>query len=141
MIKGYLSFDLSRFYSTSQVYITYAEISFINLERSNHPESFASHIVVKVFDYGNSLDASDYAVGGDNLATIPISAPSYVISNDILIDQLQKAINAEKDYFQLKLGLNSTTNGDNVMDTIDIPSCIEEVWLSIDYNQFQGEEY
>jgi hypothetical protein len=129
--KGYLSFNISDLH---QRVVEYAEISFLNLEHTNHPESFASSLIVTVLDYGNSLDASDFAFGGDYLATIPISAPSYVISNDTLIEQLQKVLDDfSRNLFQLKLELNVTTNGDNVSDTVDIPSCSEEVWLSIDY--------
>ena len=68
-------------------------------------------------------------------------AGKVIVEGARLIDQLQKTIDARKDYFQLKLNLHNRTNGDNVMDTINIPSCSEEVWLSIDFNVFQGEEY
>ena len=129
--KGYLSFNISELHGRV---VDYAEISFLNLERSNHPESFASSLIVTILDYGDSLDASDFAFGGDYLATIPILAPSYVISNDTLIEQLQKVLDdSSRNLFQLKLELNVTTNGDNVLDTVDIPSCSEEVWLFIDY--------
>lgn len=129
--NGYLSFNINELHRRV---VEYAEISFLNLEHSNYPESFASSVIVTTLDYGNSLDASDFAFSGDYLATIPISAPSYVISNDTLIEQLQKVLDdPSRNLFQLKLELDVTTNSDNVSDTVDIPSCGEEVWLSIDY--------
>lgn len=137
-IKGYISFDIRELYGKT---IEYAEIRFLNLERSNNPESFASSIVVKILDYGDSLDASDFSLSGDSLATIPISAPSYLISGDTVVEPLEKVLDTYvlydrsgwSRYFQLSLELNAITNSDNVIDSVDIPSCSEEVWLFVDY--------
>ncbi len=47
---------------------------------------------------------------------------------------LQKVLDdGSRDYFQLKLGLNVTTNGDDVIDSKDIYNCSEDVGLFIRY--------
>jgi len=113
-------------------------IDFKHIENSNHTESFASNTIVKVFDYRDSLDDSYFALGGTYLESIPLSYSSFTIlgigRDPILLrDQLQKEIDTGKDYFQLKLGLDSITNGDNIMDAKDIHNCSEDIELYMSY--------
>jgi len=127
-IKGYLSFDISGLHGKT---VQDAEINFTSIRGWGNPESFASSIVVKIFNYIR-LDASDFAVGGLHLATMPISAASYTISGNTLKNELQAVLdNGVRDYFQLKLGLNATTNNDGISDVARI-NCNEAV-LYISY--------
>ena len=113
--KGYFSFDISGLHGKT---VQDAEINFTSIVSYGEPSSFASAIVVKVFNYIR-LDATDFRVGGVHLPSIPISATSYTISGNTLKNELQDVLdNSVRDYFQLKLGLNGTTNGNGVMDGV-----------------------
>ena len=123
--KGYLSFDISGLHGKT---VQDAEINFTSIESWGNPESFASSIIVKVYNYVR-LDASDFAVGGEYLASIPISATSYTISGNTLKNELQDVLDNEvRDYFQLKLGLNAATNNNGIGDDIRI-NCNEAVLI------------
>jgi hypothetical protein len=115
--KSYVSFDISGLHGKT---VQDAEINFIGINGYGNPESLASSIVVKVYNYVR-LDASDFAMGGVHLVDIPISAASYTISGNTLKNELQDVVDNEiRDYFQLKLGLNVTTNSDGIPDGITI---------------------
>ena len=134
-MKGYLSFDIRRLHGKN---VTHAELHFGDLEYYNDPESVSDTLITKVFDYGDSLDSSDFAVGGDTLGMYNFvlhSVRDITISrNPVLEDSLQKVLDDwSRDYFQLKLGLGSTTNGDNKIDALSIPDCGEQVKLYITY--------
>ena len=116
-VKGYLSFDISGLHGKT---VQDAEIKFISIIGHGEPGLFASEIVVKVFNYIR-LDASDWAVGGVQLPSIPISAASYTISGNTLKNELQDVLDNEvRDYFQLKLGLNGTTSNNGNADGVHI---------------------
>jgi len=126
--KGYLSFDISGLHGKT---VQDAEINFINFGSWGDPESLASYIVVKVYNYVR-LDPSDFAVGGVQLVNIPISAASYTISGNTLKNELQDVLDNEiRDYFQIKLGLDVATNDNGMGDGIII-NCNEAV-LYISY--------
>jgi len=126
--KGYYSFDISGLHGKT---VQDAEINFTSIMSTGHPETFASSIVVKVFNYVR-LDTSDFEVGGTHLASIPISSASYTISGNNLKNELQAVLdNGARDYFQLKLGLNVATNNNNSEDTIGI-NCAHAI-LQISY--------
>ncbi len=115
--KSYLSFDIRGLHGKT---VQDAEINFTGIRGYGNPESFASSIVVKVDNYVR-LDTSDFAMGGVHLADIPISATSYIVSGNTLKNELQDVLdNSVRDYFQLKLGLNATTNNDGIGDGIMI---------------------
>jgi len=118
-MKGYISFDISELHGKT---VLDTEIVFTNIHKAEFPEEFASIIDVKVFYY-DTLDATDFEPGGVRIATIPISATSYSISNDTLKNELQKVLDhTGREHFQLKLGLNATTNNDDSFDYIYIYS-------------------
>jgi hypothetical protein len=120
--KSYVSFDISGLHGKT---VQDAEINFISIVNGN-PGSFASSIVVKVYNYIR-LDASDFAMGGVHLVDIPISATSYTVSGNTLKNELQDVLDNEiRDYFQLKLGLNGLTNSDGT------PDCIYFDWNRIE---------
>jgi hypothetical protein len=126
--KGYLSFDITELHGRE---VQNAEIRFINLIKSGNPESFASNMDVKACDYGTVLDADDFLPGGTRLTRIPLSSTSYTISNDTLKNQLQNVLDSSRNYFQLRLGLDGTTNGDGIGDGFGIN--ISDVLLQITY--------
>ena len=111
-VKGYLSFDIR---SLSGSIIDSAQLNISGISISGDP-TFADTLVIKVFDYG-TLNMEDFAVGGTHLVSIPTSDISDHISvTNHVKDELQKAINAGKDYFQLKLGLSSPSNDNGIID-------------------------
>jgi len=115
--KGYLSFDISGLHGKT---VQDAEINFTRILGEGEPSLLASEIVVKVFNYVR-LDNSDFAVGGVQLPSIPISAASYTVSGNTLKNELQNVLDNEvRDYFQLKLGLNVATNNDGSADGVEI---------------------
>ena len=83
----------------------------------NHPELAADLVVIKVYDYGSSLDVGDGVVGGVEVKTIGTtdSLTDFNFSSTKLKEELQDAIDVDKDWFQLKFGLNGKTN-DGVAD-------------------------
>ena len=126
--KGYLSFDISGLHGKT---VQDAEINFMRILGEGEPSLLASEIVVKVFNYVR-LDNSDFALGGVQLPSIPISAASYTISGNTLKDELQDVLDNEvRDYFQLKLGLNVATNNDGSADGVEI--YYDETLLYISY--------
>ncbi len=115
--KGYFSFDISGLHGKN---VQDAELRFTSIQGYGFPSTFASEIVVKVFNYIR-LDASDFALGGVQLPSIPISAAHWTIGGNTLKVELQSVLDNEvRDYFQLKLGLNATTNNDGFADAIKI---------------------
>ena len=126
--KGYLSFDISGLHGKT---VQDVEINFTDILGWGEPASLASEIVVKVYNYIR-LDFSDFTVGGVQLPSIPISAAFYTISGNTLKNELQDVLDNEvRDYFQIKLGLNDTTNNDGSADAIRID--FSEAVLHISY--------
>ncbi len=129
-IKAYISFDIKELHGKT---VQDAEISIVKLPDVGHPESFASTVDYKAFDFGDSLDPGDFAIGGTMLERIPISSTSYTISGDTLKSELQMVIDdTGRDHFQLKLGLNGKTNNDGKNDRIRID--LRDVSLHIRYS-------
>ena len=117
-MKGFLGFNISRFHGKT---VQEAEINLSHLAHAQFPELFASLLVVKVYDFGDSFDASDFAPGGVTIANIPINSASYVISGDILKNELQRVLeDSSRDYFQIKLGLDAESNDNDDADYIYI---------------------
>jgi len=128
-MKAYLSFDITELHGKE---VQNAEIHFTNLIKRGAPESFASYIVVKAYDYGTVLDADDFPPGGTSLTMILLSSTSHVISNGTLITELQNALDSSRSYFQVRLSLNGTTNGDAISDYFYFD--ISDVLLQITYS-------
>ena len=126
--KGYLSFNISELHGKT---IQEAYINFASIRYHGDPSSFASEIVVKVFNYVR-LDATDFRVGGTYLASIPLSNTSATIAGTTLKNELQDVLDNEvRDYFQIKLGLNGETDDDRFPDVSQI-SCDDAI-LYISY--------
>jgi len=130
-IKAYISFNISALHGRN---VQNAEISFVQTKREDsHPESFAKTVDFKAFNYGNSLDSGDFAVGGTLLERIPILTTSYTVSGDSLISELQNVLDdSGRGYFQVKLGLNAKTNNNGLQDDIVID--LRNVSLHIRYS-------
>ena len=116
-VKGYLSFDIRELHGKT---VQDAEINFISIGRCGNPELFATAILVDVYNYIR-LDESDFAGGGVRLASIPINDTSYTIRGETLKTELQKVLdNNIRDYFQIMLSPNATTNSDTLSAYIKI---------------------
>jgi hypothetical protein len=116
-IKGYISFDISELLNSP---IVSAELKISNIAAAVDP-TFAEQLNIKVYDYGDSLDAGDFAVGGDLLTSIPTTGLTSInISGDNLKNLIKKSIEAGKNYFQLKMGLSTATDNDNTADLFAI---------------------
>jgi hypothetical protein len=127
--KGYISFNISELHGKT---VVDSSIEFLNITIFNNPQSFATITDIKAFNYGNSLDAEDFNPGGTRLAQIPISSTSYTITGNTLKDQLQMALNeTDRDFFQIKLGLDGETNNDLVGDAVSIN--LDHIYLYITY--------
>jgi hypothetical protein len=100
-----------------------------SLTHINDPE-FAERLDIKAFPYGE-LGTEDFAVGGTALSSCSTSLYEYSFSNDALKSTLQQAINEDKNYYQLKLGLSSATDGDGLNDVIRLS--YNEIILSVSY--------
>ena len=130
-IKAYISFDIKELHGKT---VQDAEIRVVQTKREDsHPESYAKTVDYKAFNYGSSLDAGDFKIGGTMLERIPISSTSYTISGDTLKSELQMVIDDKgRDYFQLKLGLDGKTNNNGFQDDVVID--LRNVSLNIRYS-------
>jgi len=125
--KGYISFDISELLDTP---VVSAELKISNIIAAVDP-TFADQLNIKVYNYGDSLDSSDFAVGGDSLASIPTAGLTSInISSNNLIDLINKSITAGTNYFQLKLGLSTPTDNDNTADLFGIN--LDNVTLTVE---------
>lgn len=105
-IKAYLSFKIDSIGSLENVTIKDASLYMPVEEIINHPE-LMPNVHVKVFDYGNSLELADQGAGGTFVKIFPTSNPmaNFNFSSPELITELQKAVDADKQWFQLKISL------------------------------------
>jgi len=125
--KGYLSFSIRDLWGTT---VLDTEINITSLHRLGDPSAFADNLDVKDYYFG-TLDMGDYAVGGTRLALIPVSSSSYNIGGDALLTAVQTAIDGRRNYYQIKLGLTGTSDGDDQFDGFEI--LLSEVGLYINY--------
>ena len=115
--KGYISFDISDLMDSP---VVNAELKISDIVAAVDP-TFADQLNIKVFDYGDSLDNADFAVGGSSLASFSTSGLTNInISDDNLKDLIKKSIEADKQYFQIKLGLSTATDNDGTADLFAI---------------------
>ncbi len=128
-LKGFLNFYLitlrdqitditgGRDYTITDAYLVFA-----NINKVGNPESLANLVDFKVFPYGSSLVAADFAPGGShifNCATANFLTPGgrpLILRSSTFKTELINYINARSRTMQIKLGLNRTTNNNNVED-------------------------
>ncbi|MGM0368383.1 MAG: hypothetical protein ACQEP2_07430 [Actinomycetota bacterium] len=117
-IKGYLTFDLSYFEDISSIELRNAVLRYTHINKAGNPENFSSVVDFKEYNYGSSLDPVDFAVGGRRIFTVNISEflSPLEVSSTTLIEALETIINTGHPDFQIKIGLNSTTNNDSIGD-------------------------
>jgi hypothetical protein len=87
------------------------------------PELASPSINIKVYDYGSSLDyPADQVVGGESVKTLSTSATlsNMNFTSNKLEDELQKAVDINKQWFQLKIGLGGVS-ADSDQDYYRIP--------------------
>ena len=115
--KGYISFDISELLDSPVVSV---ELKISNIVAVVDP-TFADQVNIEVYDYGDSLDSGDFAVGGDLLVSIPTAGLTSInISSNNLKDLMNKSIAGGTGYFQLKLGLSTATDNDGKADMFGI---------------------
>jgi hypothetical protein len=111
-IKTYLSFDISSISAFDDITIKGVWVTIPIQHIFNHPELSSSVIHIKVYDYGSSLDyPADQAVGGELVKTLSTSATlsDMNFSSNKLVDELQKAVELDKQWLQLKIGLGGVS--------------------------------
>lgn len=113
-VKGYIAFDISELAVMGQESIFFCQLK-VELVNVNDYD-FADNVIIKAYDYGNSLELSDYNDEGTFIASYPTSESSYDISNEALLDSVKKAVSAGKDYYQLKFSMDSAAKIDSVSD-------------------------
>jgi hypothetical protein len=119
-VKGYLSFDISEL---EGIDVFGAELRMDNVSVDGNPAAISPSLNFKVYDYGDSLDFGDFAVGGTNIHTFNISSVEtgdnlVLNNNDALINTLQGAIDNGRHWYQLKFGLLETVSNNNESDVI-----------------------
>jgi hypothetical protein len=137
--KAYLSFDIDHIGDLTNATVTDAYLV-IPLHPGepvhHHPELAASLVVIKVYDYGSSLDLGDGALGGTEVKTIGTtdSLTDFNFSSNKLKEELQKAIDIDKDWFQLKFGLNGKTN-DGIADYYKFYTNTAKLYIEYQYEE------
>ena len=98
------------------------------------------NINIKVYDYGSSLDyPADQYEGGVTVKTLSTSATltNMNFTSNKLKEELQKAVDVNKQWFQLKIGLGDVS-ADGVTDWYRIPK--NHVVLHVKY-EVPGQFY
>ena len=118
-IRAYLSFDIDDLGDIDGITIKDISVSIPIKSVSGQPEQvIGSEIQIKVYDYGNSLDyPADQAATGVLVKTLPnlLSLTNFDFSTNVLKDELQKAVDVDKKWFQLTIGL-SKISVNNISD-------------------------
>lgn len=131
-MKAYLSYNISNISALNDVTINDVSVSIpVNLIL-NHPELAGSEIHIKVFYYGDTLTLADQVVGGELVKTLAAtdSLTNMNFSSNKLEDELQEAVDINRDWFQIKIGL-SGVSVDGVNDYYQIP--ISNTSITIEY--------
>ncbi len=133
LIKSYFTFDISSISVLDDVTIKEVSVTIPIVGGSQFPELASSTINIKVFDYGTSLDyPADQVVGGVTVKTLSTShsLTNMDFTSNKLKDELQKAVDINKQLFQLKIGLGGVS-ADSIYDFYSM--FIADVVLHIKY--------
>ena len=130
--KGYLTFSLVGVAGIAAEDITGAQIVFNAVNRSGDPQTVGEFVDLKVFNYGPTLDSSDFAVGGTRFMMIGTrSFSSGSTAQGSLVTEVRRALSAGQPMLQVKIGLDATTNNNSAWDMYQFnPGNVE---LVIDY--------
>jgi hypothetical protein len=130
--KGFLTFSLVGIAGVAPDDITGAYIVFNVVNRSGNPETVGEFVDLKVFNYGPTLDSSDFAVGGNRIVMIGTeSFTSGSTAQGSLVNQLRSIRAAGGTTLQVKIGLDATTNNNNAWDMYQFTPV--NVELVVDY--------
>lgn len=130
--KGYLTFDLEGIAEIAPDDITGAEIFFNHVNKSGEPQTVGEFVDYKVFNYGPTLDGSDFAVGGNRFMMIDTNSfTSGSTAKGSLVIQLRTILSAGGTTLQVKMGLDAVTNRNNAWDMFQFNP--ENVELLVDY--------
>ncbi len=107
-IISFLSFNISSISGLDDVTIKNASVTIPVDYIKNNPEMAGSLVNIWAYDYGSSLEYADLGLGGELIETKDTkdSLTNLNFSGGKLEDELQKAVNIDKNWFQLALGLN-----------------------------------
>ncbi len=126
--RGFLSFDVS---SIAGENITNAWLT-LRGTRVGNPESLMRELAVTSFDYGNSLNGGDYGGSGSTLTSFfPLNHNDFSFTNDQLKDAVQTALTSGRQYFQVKIYINSTSGNDS-KDGFEF--YLSNIGLEVSYN-------
>lgn len=130
--KGYLTFSLERMARIAADDVTGAKIVFNHVNKSGSPQTIGEFVDLKVFNYGATLDSSDFAVGGNRIVMISTgSFTSGSTARGSLMSKLRSILSAGDTTLQIKIGLDEVTNSNNAWDMFQFnPSNVE---LVVDY--------
>ncbi len=131
-IMSFLSFNISSISNLDGVTIKDVSVTIPISSIVNNPEMSGDKVYIGVYDYGNSLDYADLGLGG-TLIEILYTSDSLTdlnLSSSGLKDELQKAVNIDKKWFQLGLYLNYVSFN-SIDDAYIIP--VDTVVIHIKY--------
>lgn len=137
MYKGYLTFSLAPLVGVDPADIIATRILFNHVNKSGRPENFATWLDFKEFNYGDTLDLRDFAFGGTLFykQRAESFASGYTIQGS-LITQIRQAVDAGRNRFQVKMGLDAGTNSNNADDLFQFRP--ENIILEIVFNDRAG---
>ncbi len=131
-IMSFLSFNISSISNLDDVTIKDVSVTIPISSIVNNPEMSGDKVYIGVYDYGNSLDYADLGLGG-TLIEILYNSDSLTdlnFSSSGLKDELQKAVNIDKKWFQLGIYLNYVSFN-SIEDVYIIP--VDTVVIHIKY--------
>ena len=115
-VKAYLSFDIDDLGDIDGINIKDVSISMPIAAIIGNPEMVGGFEVdIKVVYYGGSLELIDQNLGSYKVDTITAENPlaEFYFSSNKLEDQLQKAVDVDKEWFQVKIETSGVlANGD-----------------------------
>ncbi|MEA2016130.1 MAG: hypothetical protein U9O59_05445 [Actinomycetota bacterium] len=113
-VRGYLSFDICGLAGKE---VIDAEIKFDNYDISGFPQDLISSIWLERVNWIGDIKKADYYLTGPLLGEYSI--PSFTCSNQVLIDELNEAIDNGEDRFQIRLRHKGyLTNHDSSWDVM-----------------------
>ncbi len=137
MIKGFLAFNIAALAAVDPEDIIATRIRFDHINKSGSPESYATWVDFKDFNYGPVLDARDFAVGGTLFYRQRAeSFSSGSVIQGSLITQIRQAVAAGNSRFFVKTGLDAGSNSNGVDDLFQFRP--ENVILQVTYRTVTG---
>jgi len=130
--KGYLTFSLAGIAGIPPDNINSAQIIFNAINKSGAPQTIGEFVDFKIFNYGSTLDSGDFAVGGNRFMMIGTGFfTGGSTAEGSLVHELRSIQASGGTTLQVKIGLDATTNNNNVWDMFQFnPGNVE---LVIDY--------